>query len=87
MRTQQVNKDMTSQWDTTSQRHHRWELGKLLQVFFFSNFFILYLIFVLADTLTNPQPTQHVKIAMAATAAAVAARDTTRLELLARFII
>ena len=49
---------------------------------FFCNFFMLYLIFVLA----NPQPTQRVKTAMAATTAAVAARDVSRLELLVCFI-
>ena len=54
---------------------------------FFSKIFILYLIFVLADTPTNPQPTQRVKTAMAATAAAVVARDATHLELLVCFII
>ena len=36
---------------------------------------------------TSPQPTQRVKTAMAATTAAVAARDVSRLELLVCFIL
>ena len=88
---QQDNKDSASQqghekWQgTTSQWEHQQKHGKLLWGgFFFSNFFILYLIFVLADTPTNPQPTQRVKTVMAA---AVAAWDATPLKLLVCFII
>ena len=66
-------------------------------IFFFSNFFILYLIFDLATTITStttdtshmikqkqPQPTQCVETVIAA---AVAARDVSCLELLVCFII
>ena len=85
--------------DMTSQRGHSKPPGFFLQFFYtLLNFCFSYHNYLndhdwqrpntsTTNTPTNPQPTQRVKTGMAATTAAVAARDVSRLELLVCFIL